>query len=62
MMAGMDHIGIGLVYHDRTGGILATCEKKLYGNFSVEDTELLALRDGLQLAANWGVEVAVVET
>ena len=57
-MEGEDVVGVGLVYSDHYGSVLATCAKRLRGKLSVKLAKLLALRDGLQLAANGGIEVA----
>ena len=53
-----DVVGVGLVYSDHYGLVLATFAKRLRGKLSVELVKLLALRDELQLAANGGIEVA----
>ena len=40
-------VGIRVVFLDSTRSVLAASAKRLNGNFAVDDTEMLVIRDGL---------------
>ena len=42
--------------------MLVACLKKVMGTFDAEIVELLAIKYGLQLAINWRVFIAIVES
>lgn len=50
-----------MVFGYHTGTVFTTCAWCLTSHFDPETVELLALRDGLQLAANWGITFSCVE-
>ncbi|PON69123.1 Ribonuclease H-like domain containing protein [Parasponia andersonii] len=59
---GTDFIGVGVVFRDHIGTVLAACSKRIPGCFSVDIAELLAIRGGLLLAKDCGMKVSIVES
>lgn len=55
-------IGIGIVVKDHLGCVLVACARRVIENFEVETAEIPVLRDRLQLAANWSIPLACVES
>ncbi|PON45713.1 Ribonuclease H-like domain containing protein [Parasponia andersonii] len=54
--------GLGVVFRDHTGSVIAALSKKPEGCFSVEVAELLVICKGLQFAARSGLHVDYVES
>ena len=61
IVEGQGFVGIDVVFHDHNGVVLSTFSRRLSGYFSVGIAEMLAMREGLQLAANWNIHVDKVE-
>ncbi|PON85627.1 Ribonuclease H-like domain containing protein [Trema orientale] len=59
---GTDSIGTGIVFRDYFGTDLAVCSSRLRGSFSIECSELLAIRYGLLAALEWGAPVSIIES
>ena len=59
---GDNYISIRLVYRYCYRVVLAAYSKRVMGYFDDDTAELLAIRDGLQLAVNWRVSVALLES
>lgn len=59
--AGNNFASLGMVFRDHNSLVLATCAKRIDGYFYPEIAKLLALCDGLQLAANRAIPVSTVE-
>ncbi|KAL5754526.1 hypothetical protein ACOSP7_022746 [Xanthoceras sorbifolium] len=58
---GNDCVGVGAVIRDSSGLVVAAVSKTLLGCFSAETGEMLALREGLLLARNLGLNVQLIE-
>ena len=59
---GDNYISTRLVYRDCYRVVLAAYSKRIMGYFDDDTAELLAIRDGLQLAVKWRVSVALLES
>ncbi|PON36712.1 Ribonuclease H-like domain containing protein [Parasponia andersonii] len=62
VLVGADSIGIGIVFMDHFGTVLATCTSRLRGSFSIECSELLAILYGLLAALEWGAPISIIES
>ncbi|KAL5819206.1 hypothetical protein ACOSQ4_023048 [Xanthoceras sorbifolium] len=58
---GNDCVGVGAVIRDSSRLVVAAVSKTLLGCFSAETSEMLALREGLLLARNLGLNVQLIE-
>jgi hypothetical protein len=54
--------GIGVVIRDHLGNVKLSAWKVIYGAISAEETEAVACREGILLAAEWEPPPAILES
>lgn len=59
---GVPSVAVGAVVRNHSGVVIAALSRRLEGGFSAAVAELLAIREGLQLAAFQGIIIEVVES
>ncbi|PON84640.1 Ribonuclease H-like domain containing protein [Trema orientale] len=62
MFTEMGYTGIGGIVRDYTGKVVFAGSVKILGSFDPLTAELLALREGLVLVSNFGLQIHVLES